>query len=53
MDIYTLKLTAQELQTIISGLGELPLKAALDTFLSVQRQANSQPKEDEVPSSVS
>ena len=39
---YTLTLTAQEVNTILAALGELPLKATLAVFGKIQEQVRSQ-----------
>jgi hypothetical protein len=39
---YTLTLTQQDVQIIINGLGELPLKVAANTFAKLQKQVAEQ-----------
>lgn len=40
--MYTLKLSQQEVQLVISALGELPLKIAAATYGSIERQVIEQ-----------
>lgn len=39
---YTLKLSAEELNVVLSGLGELQLKASLSVFGKIQSQVQEQ-----------
>lgn len=46
---YDVKLTQQELQVIYQGLGELPLKLALNMFAKLQQLQQRQDAEKAVP----
>lgn len=52
---YTLTLTAQEMQVIVDGLGDLPLKRALPVWSKIQRQVEEQerqPADSRAPSTT-
>lgn len=46
---YTIKLTAQELQAVVQGLGELPLKVSLNLFTKIQQQVSASQTEADTP----
>lgn len=40
--MYELKLSQQEMQVILAGLGELPMKVAAGVYASVRQQVQAQ-----------
>jgi hypothetical protein len=50
---YTIKVTDQELQAILQGLGELPLKLSLNLFGKIQQQIHESQAADNEESSES
>ena len=46
---YLIKITQQESVTILQALGELPLKASLYIFGSIQRQIQEQDTKNAIP----
>lgn len=42
--MYELRLSEQQLSTVLEALSRMPLGAALDTFISIRQQAAQQQK---------
>lgn len=45
----TLALEPQEVNTVLAGLGELPLKSGLDTWFKIRNQAEQQMQAQQQP----
>lgn len=50
MKEYTLNLTEQELQLVVTGLAELPLKVSLPLVQKIEKEFNEQKQEIEIKS---
>ena len=46
---YLIKITQSEAVTILQGLGEMPLKASLNIFGSIQKQIQEQDTKNAIP----
>jgi hypothetical protein len=46
---YTLKLTQQDVQTVINALGELPLKMSANVFGIIHKQVQEQDEANAIP----
>jgi hypothetical protein len=47
--MFTLTLTPQQMQVVLAGLGELPIKFGMDTMAAVQAQINAQGRANQPP----
>lgn len=45
--MYTIKLEAQQMEIILQGLSELPLKQSIDVFFEVRKQIAEQAQEQQ------